>query len=121
MRSLSIVFPNVLDVGCFSHTLDHVGKNFKTPIVDKFIKVWYGSTCFREAQNKNFVVDKNRLTCSNLLPYSLVVEMGSHNHYTFCDISSFVEDEDLLPLRLKLKEILDDPPSFQSLQGGTRA
>ena len=30
MRTLSNVSPNVLDIGCFSHTLDHVGENFKT-------------------------------------------------------------------------------------------
>ena len=38
MRTLSIVFPNVLDIGCFSHTLDHVGEHFNTPILDEFIK-----------------------------------------------------------------------------------
>ena len=40
MHTLSIVFPNVLDVGCFSHTLDHVGEKFETPILDEFIKIW---------------------------------------------------------------------------------
>lgn len=29
MRVVSIVYPNVLDVGCFSHTLDIVGEKFK--------------------------------------------------------------------------------------------
>ena len=27
IRTLSIVYPSLLDVGCFSHTLDHVGDN----------------------------------------------------------------------------------------------
>ena len=40
MRTLSIVFPNILDIGCFSHTLDHVGEHFNTPALDAFMKVW---------------------------------------------------------------------------------
>ena len=42
MRTLSIVFPKVFDIGCFSHTLDHVGEHLKTPILDEFMKVWIG-------------------------------------------------------------------------------
>lgn len=76
MRTLSIVFPNVLDIGCFSHTLDYVGENFKTPILDEFIKVWINM--FSRSPKTKLVVDKSRLTCSNLFSYSLVVEMGSH-------------------------------------------
>ena len=75
MRTLSIVYPNVLDVGCFSQTLDHVGQNFKTPILDKFIKIWINMF---PRSLKTFVADKNRLTCSNLFCYSLVVKTGSH-------------------------------------------
>ena len=40
MRTLSIVFPNSLDIGYFSHTLDHVGEHFNTPALDAFMKVW---------------------------------------------------------------------------------
>ena len=37
-------------------------------------------------------------------------EVIKHLHYVFGDIPSFVEEEDLPPSRLKLQEILDDPP-----------
>ena len=47
MRTLSIVFPNVLDIECFSHTLDHVGENFNTPMLSLSR---YGLVCFHEAQ-----------------------------------------------------------------------
>ncbi len=40
VRTLKIVFPQLLDIGCFSHTLDHVGENFSTPILDKFVSGW---------------------------------------------------------------------------------
>ncbi len=32
VRTLKIVFPQLLDIDCFSHTLDHVGENFSPPI-----------------------------------------------------------------------------------------
>lgn len=31
MRTLGVLYPNVIDIGCFSHMLDLVGDNFKTP------------------------------------------------------------------------------------------
>ena len=40
MRVVSIVYPNVLDVGCFSHTLDLVGEKFKTPVLGTFCTMW---------------------------------------------------------------------------------
>ena len=40
MRTLKVVYPHVLDVGCFSHALDLAGKKFKTPNLDEFIKHW---------------------------------------------------------------------------------
>ena len=27
ITTLKVVYPSILDVGCFSHTLDHVGEN----------------------------------------------------------------------------------------------
>ena len=40
MRTISVLYNNFLDVGFFSHTLDLVGKNMKTPILGKFFKSW---------------------------------------------------------------------------------
>ena len=40
MRTLKIIYPNIIDIGCFSHTLDLVGEKFCTPILDKFSKGW---------------------------------------------------------------------------------
>jgi len=31
MRTVKVIYPNILDVGCFSHTLDIVGEKFNTP------------------------------------------------------------------------------------------
>ena len=40
MQTLSLIYPTVLVVGCFSHTLDHVGGKFNVPVVDDFTKLW---------------------------------------------------------------------------------
>ena len=40
VRTLKIVYPNLLSVGCFSHTLDRVGEHFLTPNLSDFITSW---------------------------------------------------------------------------------
>ena len=40
MRTLKIVYPNVIDIGCFSHAFDRVGEHFKIPILTEFISYW---------------------------------------------------------------------------------
>ena len=40
MHTVEIMYPGVIDIGCFSHTLDLAGTDFKTPTLDKFMKHW---------------------------------------------------------------------------------
>ena len=40
MNTLKIVYPSIVDVGCFSHTLDHVGSRFNTSTLSGFITLW---------------------------------------------------------------------------------
>ena len=40
LRTLKVIYPNVLDVGCFSHTLDIVGSKFSTPDLNNFMMTW---------------------------------------------------------------------------------
>jgi len=37
MRTLQIVYPNLVDIGCFSHTFSLVGERFKTPALSDFM------------------------------------------------------------------------------------
>ena len=39
-RTLKILYPNLVDIGCFSHTLHHVGEKMETPVLHQFIKAW---------------------------------------------------------------------------------
>ena len=40
MRTIKVVFPDMIDVGCYSHTIDLVGEKFRTPNLDNFIRLW---------------------------------------------------------------------------------
>ena len=40
MRTVAVMYPSVMDIGCFSHTLDLVGGHFELPTLSKFIKHW---------------------------------------------------------------------------------
>uniref|UniRef100_A0A1X7TZC1 Uncharacterized protein n=1 Tax=Amphimedon queenslandica TaxID=400682 RepID=A0A1X7TZC1_AMPQE len=39
-KTLLVVYPNLLDVGCFAHTLDRVGDNFQVPHISEFFSAW---------------------------------------------------------------------------------
>ena len=32
----------LLDIGCYSHTINHVGEHFVTPVLEQFFKAWVG-------------------------------------------------------------------------------
>ena len=40
MKTIKVMYPQVLDIGCFSHTIDHVGEKFATPVLDEFVSAW---------------------------------------------------------------------------------
>ena len=40
LRTLKVLYPNLVDIGCLSHTLDHVGEKFDTPVLSEFISWW---------------------------------------------------------------------------------
>ena len=40
MRTIKIIFSHVVDVGCYSHTIDLIGEKFDTPLLDEFIRLW---------------------------------------------------------------------------------
>ena len=40
MRTIKVVCNELLDVGCFSHTLNHVGERVNTPILHDFCNAW---------------------------------------------------------------------------------
>ena len=54
IRHLRILYPNLVDIGCFSHTLDHVGEKMPTPNLEKFMKSWV-SLFAHSARSRNAI------------------------------------------------------------------
>ena len=40
MNTVKIIYPNAIDVGCFSHAFDRVGEHFNIPTLTEFIGNW---------------------------------------------------------------------------------
>ena len=40
MRTIKVMYNELLDVECFSHTLNHVGERMNTPILHDFCNAW---------------------------------------------------------------------------------
>jgi len=40
MLSVHVVYSSILDIGCFSHTLDNAGGKFNTPTLNEFLTAW---------------------------------------------------------------------------------
>lgn len=40
MCTIKVLFPNILDVGCYSHTLDHIGEHFNVPHLEESTRLW---------------------------------------------------------------------------------
>ena len=40
VRTLKVVYLNLLSIGCFFHTIDHIGEHFNTPNLTEFIISW---------------------------------------------------------------------------------
>lgn len=59
MQTLLIVHPKVVDIGCFSHTIDNVGGHFKTPILTYFTSWWISPVTYRP-QDQVAVENLNR-------------------------------------------------------------
>ena len=40
VRTLKIAYPQLIDIGCLSHTIDHVGEHFVMPHLSECISNW---------------------------------------------------------------------------------
>ena len=40
LEQVKFFFPQLLDIRCFSHTIDNVGKHFEFPVLDRFSQLW---------------------------------------------------------------------------------
>ena len=119
MQTLKIVYPSIVDIGCFSHTIDHVGSHFDTPTLNDFITLWI--SLFSHSP-KTRLLWKSR-TGHSMSSYSATRwwskwEVIKHVMLSFGDIESFLlENEDVGPtLRPKLLAFFSHPQTKSKLQ-----
>ena len=119
MNTLKIVYPSVVDVGCFSHTIDHVGGRFGTPTLSEFITCWI-SLFSRSPKTRLLWKAKTGRSISS---YSATRwwskwEVVKQVLLYFGDIEPFLrENEDIGPaLRPKLIAFFEDHQTKSKLQ-----
>ena len=119
MRTLKVVYPLTVDVGCFSHTIDHVGGRFDTPTLNEFITLWI--SLFSHSP-KTRLLWKSK-TGRSMSSYSTTRwwskwEVIKQVLVYFGDVEPFlIENEDVGPaLRPKLLAFFSDPQTKSKLQ-----
>ena len=40
MQTTKVVYPNLIDIGCYSHMIDQVGNSFNTTTLKEFMSAW---------------------------------------------------------------------------------
>ena len=61
MKTVKIIYPNALDVGCFSHAFDRVGEHFNIPTLTEFIGNWL--SLFKPGARAQIIVRKRWCMC----------------------------------------------------------
>ena len=110
MRTVKVIYPNILDIGCFSHTLDIVGEKFNTPTLNTFSSLWISlfshspkSKALRKEQTGRAMG-----TLSKACWWSRW-EILNQLSLQFGDVEPFLQNNDVGPaIRPKLLEILAD-------------
>ena len=112
LRTLKIVYPNLVDIGCFSHTVNLAGERFKIPLLGEFINAWNSlfahsakaRLCWREQCGRSMPSYSQTRWWSKWEVMKAVMEL-------FGDIEPFVSThDDFSPAtRQKLLTILSDP------------
>ena len=115
MRTISVLYNTIMDIGCFSHTLDHVGERMKTPILDDFTKAWI--SLFTHSP-KSRLAWKTQ-TGLPIPSYSATRWWSKFEviHQLLNTFGAFLHGSDLPPATTgKLLKILDDEPTCRKLK-----
>ena len=119
MRTINVVFPDMIDVGCYSHTIDLVGGKFKIPHLDDFIRVWV--SLFAHSPRARLWWKER--TGKSMSSYSATRwwskwEVMAQVMLFFGDVAPFLEaNPELSPTtNKKLLEMLQNPSSREYIQ-----
>lgn len=118
LSQVMFFFPKVLNVICFSHTIDNVGKHFEFSVLDTFSRCWNTLFSFSPAA---WMLWKTRTgTAMQLLSKTRwwsKWEVLNQVMEFFGDVEPFLRESDNLSLvfRARLLEIFDDPATARDL------
>lgn len=119
MDTVRIIYPSVVDIGCFSHTIDHVGDKFNTPTLTQFGSKWIN--LFSHSPKCKMLW--KTLTGKSMPTYSATRwwskwEVYKHMMLYFKDILTFLtENEDVGPaLRPQLLAVLNNIQTSSMVQ-----
>ena len=117
MRTISILYNNVFDVGCYSHTIDHVGERMNTPVLHKFLKSWIAMFSHSPKAKLSWRTQTGlpAPTFSNTRWWSKF-EVIRQVRDSFGDVVSFLNGDNLPPSSEKLGRILSDASSLRKLK-----
>ena len=119
VRNIKVLYPLFMDIGCYSHTIDHVGDKFNTQILHEFGILWV--SLFSHSYNARLLWRTK--TSQSIKSFSPTRWWSRWEVYDqllklFGDVHSFLRDNrDLAPsTRSKLLNLLDDSQKNIKLQ-----
>jgi len=119
VRTLKVLYPNLLDIGCYSHTIDHVGDNFDTPILHEFGILWVSLFSHSPHARLLWRTRTGHSMCSyNKTRWWSRWEAYKQLLTSFGDVTPFLEQETTLAptTRQRLLSITQDTQKNQKLQ-----
>lgn len=119
IRQLSFFYPNILDVVCFSHTIDNVGSHFEFRVLELFFRHWV--SLFAHSYNAKLLWKER--TGQSMRSYRETRwwskwEIQKQVFEHFGDVEPFLrENENLSPAtRRHLLEIIDNSQDLRDLR-----
>ena len=118
MLTIKIVYPHLLNIGCYSHTIDHVGERFVTPVLEECAKLRIG--IFAHSPRARLLW--REITRCSMATYSETRwwsrwEIFKQIILYFGDVSLFLHENELAPAYCsKILMILGDPLKSALLQ-----
>ena len=119
LATLKVVYPMLVDIGCYSHTINHVGERFSTPTLSEFLTAW-GLLFSHSPKTRLLWREKTGKSMGSYSPtrWWSKWELMNQLLFQFGDVRPFLEEhEDLGPAtRQKLLGIVTDPQRNVLLQ-----
>ncbi len=83
MRVVTIMYPNLLDVGCLSHMLNLVGERFKAPTLSLFFTLWIA--LFSHSPKAKALWKETYRSGYGYILQNITSELKGKHHHTFFD------------------------------------